>query len=236
MSANGPSIQYETQLSDLYKRQRSTLTDKKTIETLDGEDALPNEEEATPAQNSSPDVVEKPVASVSDESEDPQDSESLQKELEGVTDRLQRQVAEFQNYRRRTEQEKGQMVLFGKSMVIQQLLDVFDDFHRSIEASNQAQENSDVAPLAAYESLKSGVELAYQKLMDELKKMDVVPLSVVGQPFDEELHEAVMQQPVGEDGEVGVVITEIQRGFRMGDKVLRHAKVVVSTGGDQGEA
>ncbi|MCZ6757138.1 MAG: nucleotide exchange factor GrpE, partial [Bacteroidetes bacterium] len=111
------------------------MADKETIETLDGEDALQKEEEAIPKENSSPEVVEKPVAPVSNESEDTQDSESLQKELEGVTDRLQRQVAEFQNYRRRTEQEKGQMVLFGKSMVIQQLLDVFDDFHRSIEAS-----------------------------------------------------------------------------------------------------
>ncbi|GMQ81617.1 MAG: nucleotide exchange factor GrpE [Rhodothermia bacterium] len=216
------------------------MADKEVIETLDGEDAEQPEQNAPSEEKSTSQAEELSVDSAEDESADgnvsKKDFRSLTKELEQLTDQLQRQAAEFQNYRRRTDQEKSQMVLFGKIMVIQQLLDVFDDFHRSIEASNQALENSDVAAVAAYESLKSGVELAYQKLMNELKKMDVVPIDVVGQPFDEEVHEAVMQQAVGDDEEVGVVISEILRGFRMGDRVLRHAKVVVSAEGEQNES
>ena len=213
------------------------MADKEVIEALDGVDAEKPGQDAPPEEIPASQAEEPSMDSVEDESADgnasKKDSKSLTKELEQITDRLQRQAAEFQNYRRRTEQEKSQMVLFGKSMVMQQLLDVFDDFHRSIEASSQAPKNSGVAAVAAFESLKSGVELAYQKLMDALKKMDVVPIDAMGQPFDEELHEAVMQQVVGEDEKVGIVITEIQRGFRMGDKVLRHAKVVVSAKREQ---
>jgi molecular chaperone GrpE len=151
--------------------------------------------------------------------------EGLRKELSDATDRLMRQAAEFQNYRRRTEKEKSQMVSFGKSLVIQQLLDVVDDFHRSIEAGR----NVDEPTGRGYESLLSGIELAYQKLMDELKKLGVEPIQSEGEPFNEEFHEAVMQQPVGPDEETGIVVTEIQRGYRMDDRVLRHAKVIVSS-------
>ena len=155
--------------------------------------------------------------------------EQLRKQRDEAAERLLRQAAEFQNYRRRTEQEKAQMVLFGKSMVIQQLLDVFDDFHRSIEAAERVNHEGSQVVNPAYDSLKSGVELAYRKLMDELKKLDVEPIEAVGTPFDERIHEAVMQQPVADGGEEGIVVAEIQRGYRMGEKVLRHAKVVVSS-------
>jgi len=151
--------------------------------------------------------------------------ESLRQELAETTNRLMRQAAEFQNYRRRTEKEKSQMVSFGKSLVIQQLLDVVDDFQRSIEAGR----NVDEPTGRGYESLLSGIELAYQKMMDELKKLGVEPIQSVGEPFSEELHEAVMQQPAGPDEETGIVVTEIQRGYRMEDRVLRHAKVIVSS-------
>ncbi len=216
------------------------MAEKEVIEKLEGEKVeSPEEDEFSEGKEASQEEEQSDDSS-KEESADghfsKKDSKSMTKELEQITDQLQRQAAEFQNYRRRTEQEKSQMVLFGKSMVIHQLLDVFDDFHRSIEASNQAFEDGDTAVVAAYESLKSGVELAYQKLMDELKKMDVAPVDAVGQPFDEELHEAVMQQAVGADEEVGVVISEIQRGFRMGEKVLRHAKVVVSAKAEQDDS
>lgn len=154
--------------------------------------------------------------------------ERLKEELDQSTDQLKRQAAEFQNYRRRTEQEKSQSVSLGKSIVIQRLLDIVDDFHRSLEATNQAEEATEGELSPAYTSLKSGVEMVYQKLMDELTKMNVTVMDTVGQPFNEEEHEALMQQPAAEGQEVGIVISEIQRGFRMGEKVLRHARVIVS--------
>jgi len=154
--------------------------------------------------------------------------EKLKEELEQSTDQLKRQAAEYQNYRRRTEQEKSQAVSLGKSIVIQKLLDVVDDFYRSLEATAQAEAETtgDLSP--AYLSLKNGVELVYQKLMDELTKLNVTVMETVGQPFNENEHEALMQQPAEEGQEVGIVISELQRGFRMGEKVLRHARVIVS--------
>jgi len=153
----------------------------------------------------------------------------LNTELSQATDQLKRQAAEFQNYRRRTEQEKAQSVSLGKSLVISSLLDVIDDFERSLEATNKAEEEveGDLSP--TYQSLKSGVDLVYQKMKGELGKMGVEPIEAVGQPFDEEIHEAMMQQPAAEGEEAGIVLTEIQRGYRMGDRVLRHARVIVSS-------
>jgi len=153
----------------------------------------------------------------------------LNTELTQVTDQLKRQAAEFQNYRRRTEQEKAQSVALGKSLVISSLLDVIDDFERSLEATNKAEEEveGDLSP--TYQSLKSGVDLVYQKLKGELAKLGVEPIEAVGEPFNEELHEAMMQQPAAEGEASGMVLTEIQRGYRMGDRVLRHARVIVSS-------
>ena len=155
--------------------------------------------------------------------------ERLKEELDLSTDQLKRQAAEFQNYRRRTEQEKAQSVSLGKSIVIQRLLDVTDDFHRSLEATTQAEEENQGELSPAYQSLKSGVELVYQKLMDELSKLNVEPIDSVGKPFNEDEHEALMQKPAEEGEEAGMVVSEIQRGYRMGDRVLRHARVIVTT-------
>ena len=155
--------------------------------------------------------------------------ERLNEELSQAQDQLKRQAAEFQNYRRRTEQEKAQSVALGKTLVISNLLDIIDDFERSLDATNQAEEKAEGDLSPTYQSLKSGVELVYQKLTGELKKLGVEPIEAEGQPFDEELHEAMMQQPAQEGQEAGIVITEIQRGYRMGDRVLRHARVIVSS-------
>jgi molecular chaperone GrpE len=155
--------------------------------------------------------------------------ETLKAELDEVSDRWKRQAAEFQNYRRRTEQEKGQMVSFGKRLVIQQFLDIIDDFERSLDASTPDKTNKKKDKQSEYSSFRSGIELVYQKLMDALKKLDIEPIEAVGHPFDEELHEALMQQPAKDNEEVGIVLSEIQRGYRMGDHILRHSKVIVSS-------
>ncbi len=156
---------------------------------------------------------------------------SIEAQLTQATDQIKRQAAEFQNYRRRTENEKRQMFSIGKSYVLEQLLDVFDDLQRTMIAAQEAAPDADSesGTWKSFDSLKSGLELAHQKLMVELKKLDVVIIESVGQAFDEELHEAIMQQPAQEGEDVGIVLTEVQRGFKLGDRVLRHAKVIVSS-------
>jgi len=155
--------------------------------------------------------------------------EKLNEELSQTTDQLKRQAAEFQNYRRRTEQEKAQAVSLGKSIVVQNLLDIVDDFERSLEATEKAEAEVAGDLSSAYQSLKSGVELVYQKVMGDLEKLGVVPIESIGQPFNEDVHEAMMQQPAAEGEVAGIVVNEIQRGYRMGDRILRHARVIVST-------
>lgn len=152
--------------------------------------------------------------------------ESLEAEIRALQDRLMRQAAEYQNYRRRTEEEKTRMVAFGKAVVVQQLLDVVDDFERSLDAARTVEPAG--ADAQAFSALREGVELVYTKLRDELARIGVEEIAAVGQPFDEHAHEALMQQPAAEGEEPGMVVGEIQKGYRMGDRVLRHAKVIVS--------
>lgn len=154
--------------------------------------------------------------------------DELQSELEAANDQWKRTAAEFQNYRRRTEQEKAQMVTFGKSLVVNQLLDIVDDFQRSLQATEKAEAEAKSGLSPAYRSLKSGVDLVYQKLMDELTKLGVETIEAEGEPFNEEHHEALMQQPAPDGVEEGTVLSVVQTGYRMGDRVLRHAKVVVA--------
>lgn len=152
--------------------------------------------------------------------------ESLRQELESAQEQLLRNAAEFQNYRRRTEQEKSQLVGLGKTLVIQQFLDIVDDFQRSLEAAEQVErDDSEFGP--AYRALKEGVDLVYRKFVDELAKLGVQPIEAVGRPFDENEHEAMMQQP-DTDAAPGTVIEELQKGYRMGERILRHAKVIVA--------
>lgn len=152
--------------------------------------------------------------------------ERTRSELESTKEQLLRRMAEFQNYRRRTELEKGFLIDMGKAMVIRDMLDVLDDLERSVQAAEQAENGENRKE--SYTSLKEGVELVYKKFRDALAKHGVEPIEAVGQPFDEERHEAVMQQPAPEGTPPGIVLQELQKGYRMGDRILRHAKVIVS--------
>lgn len=156
---------------------------------------------------------------------------STEEELRTVRDRLLRQAAEFQNFRRRVEQERKQDVKFGQSIVLQELLDVFDDLRRSVEAATEAGDEAEDPDSSRHESLREGVDLVYQKFSEILQRFGVEPIDAVGKPFDEQEHEAMMQQPAPEGTEPGTVLAEIQKGYRMGERVLRHSKVVVASDG-----
>jgi len=154
--------------------------------------------------------------------------DDLGTEVASLRDRLLRQAAEFQNYRRRVEQERQLDVKFGQALVLQQLLDVYDDLRRSIEAAEDAVEDENVDTEAALRKLLDGVELVFKKFTDELQRFGIEPIEAVGAVFDEREHEAMMAQPAPEGTSPGIVLAEVQKGYRMGDRVLRHSKVVVS--------
>lgn len=151
--------------------------------------------------------------------------EELKEERDELNDRLLRKAAEFENFQRRMKREKKRRHEAGKVRVLESMLDVLDDFERSLDAARDLEDAED--PEAAYDSLKGGVEMVFRKFRDELQSLGVEPIEAEGQPFDEQLHEAMMRQPTDE-AEPGTVLQEIRKGYTMDDRVIRHSRVVVA--------
>ena len=129
-----------------------------------------------------------------------------------------RLMAEFDNYRRRTSQEKLELVSMASTDTIKGLLPVLDDCERALKLLMDS-DDSDAA--------KEGTELIYSKLMSYLKSKGLAVIEAFGQPFDTDLHEAVAQFPVQEEEKKGKVFDVVQTGYTLNGKVIRYAKVVV---------
>ena len=157
---------------------------------------------------------------------DASDEDRPDDEVERLQDRLLRLTAEYDNYRRRSVTDREEAVRHGRRAVLTPILDVYDDLTRSLDAARRAAQQD--AGSASFDALSQGVELVYQKFSDALQKIGVTPIDAVGKPFDEDEHEAMMQQPAPEGTESGTVLAEIQPGYRLGDRVLRHARVIVA--------
>ena len=132
-------------------------------------------------------------------------------------DKYVRLQAEFDNYRKRTLREKMELVETGGKEVLLAMLPVKDDVERAVAAMMKTED---------VESVRQGVQLIAQKFTDALKQRGVIEIEVVGKPFDEEVAEAVARFAAGEE-QKGLVIDCVQTGYRLGERVLRFAKVVV---------
>lgn len=143
-----------------------------------------------------------------------------------LQDRLLRLTAEYDNYRRRSVADRQEAVRQGRTGVLLPFLEVYDDLRRSLDAARQASAQEAGSP--ALDAMTQGVELVVQKFSDALDKVGVTPIESVGQPFSEAEHEAMMQQEAPEGTASGTVLAEIQPGYRLGDRVLRHARVIVA--------
>ena len=130
-----------------------------------------------------------------------------------------RLMAEFDNYRRRTAQEKLEIVSMASVETIKGLLPVLDDCERALQVLKDS-DDSDAA--------KEGTELIYNKLMTYLKGKGLAVIEALGQPFDTDVHEAVAQFPVQEEEKKGKVFDVVQTGYTLNGKVIRFAKVVVA--------
>lgn len=200
----------------------------------DRKDAAESESETGDENNKAEDTsVEVEIKSDDDTtpSEDEEDSstdvteETAEKEAEIESDRFLRLAAEFDNYKKRTAREFEDIIKRANVRLLRELVDIVDNFERalSVEAEDQT-----------HQAYRQGVELIYNQLSGILTKEGVTPIEAVGKPFDPHYHEAVMQAESDEYDE-GVVAQEIQKGYRIGDKVLRHSRVVVSRGKSKGE-
>ena len=146
------------------------------------------------------------------------EAEPSQEEIIAVwRDKYMRLQAEFDNYRKRTLREKMDLVASGGSDVIKSMLSVLDDMYRAVAASEKSE---DIA------ALREGEKLVLQKFEEALRQKNVTEIEAVGKEFDENLHEAVARFAAGPEMS-GKVIDVIERGYMLGEKVLRFAKVVV---------
>lgn len=135
-----------------------------------------------------------------------------------LTDKVKRQLAEFENFRNRTEKEKSQMYMVGAKDVIEKLLPVVDSFERGIKSVPEEEKDNPIA---------SGMEMIYKQLMTALTELGVTPIEAVGKEFDPNFHNAVMHVDDEELGE-NIVIEELQKGYQYKDAVLRYSMVKVA--------
>lgn len=144
--------------------------------------------------------------------------EAANEEIAQLKDKYLRQVAEFDNYRKRTLKEKTELILNGGEKVLSALLPILDDFDRAIE---NIQKSDDVY------ALKEGVELIAGKLNKTLASQGLQKMDTIGKPFDTDYHEAIALVPAQDEDKKNLVMDCVQPGYMLNDKVLRHAKVVV---------
>jgi len=146
------------------------------------------------------------------------EKEKLKEQVAELNDKVVRQMAEFENFRKRTEKEKEAMFETGAKSVLEKLLPVVDNFERGIAVLSEEESSTPFA---------EGIQKVYRQLMDELTKLDVKPIEAVGQEFDPNLHNAVMHvddESVGEN----MVVEELQKGYTYRENVIRHSMVKVA--------
>ena len=138
-------------------------------------------------------------------------------QIEDLNDRLRRQMAEFDNFRKRSEKEKSQMFDMGARSIIEKVLPVVDNFERGLAAVPEDQKD---------DAFVTGMDKVYKQLMTEFDSIGVKPIEALGQEFNPDLHNAVMQVE-SDEYEPGVVAQELQKGYMYKDTVVRHSMVAV---------
>lgn len=203
------------QAADSLKERQKTMNEETQVQ----------QEGMAPDQPQTPEQAEKAVPDGEEIQESAQaETAALEKELEETRaqrdeylDLVQRKQAEFANYRRRTESVRQEAYDDGRRDAIEKLLPVVDNLERALDAAGEES------------ALRSGVEMVLRQTLETLTKMGVETIDPMGQPFDAELHNAVMQGSA-EEGDPGTVCQVLQKGYRLGGRVIRHAMVKVVAG------
>ena len=143
--------------------------------------------------------------------------DALKEKIDELEDKVKRQMAEFDNFRKRTEKEKTQMFETGAKSVIEKILPVVDNFERGLASVPEEEKGKGFA---------DGMNMIYKQLMTELESIGVTPIEAVGQEFNPDFHNAVMQVE-SDEYESGVVAQELQKGYMYRDTVVRHSMVSV---------
>ena len=172
-------------------------------------------EEAAPEENSKKSRAEKKAEKKAQKTD--KEKEALKAKVEELEDKTKRQLAEFENFRNRSEKEKAQSFDRGAAAVLEKLLPIVDNFERGFATVEEADKE---------DAFVVGMDKIYRQLIDELDKMGVKPIEAVGKEFDPNFHNAVMQTE-SDEYESGVVAQELLKGYTYHDTVLRHSMVSV---------
>lgn len=184
------------------------------------EEMQPEAEEATAKEASDKAQEDKPLtkeeAKAAKKKAKAEKKDKSKEKIEELEDRVKRQMAEFENFRKRTEKEKAQMFETGAKSVIEKILPVVDNFERGLNA----------VPEGEQDSFAEGMNMIYKQLMTELEAIGVKPIEAVGTEFNPDFHNAVMQVE-SDEYESGIVAQELQKGYMYRDTVVRHSMVAV---------
>lgn len=186
-------------------------TVEEAVETAD-EEADTEGSDTEESQSDSEDKEGKKFFKKKDKKQD-----ALKEKVDELEDKVKRQLAEFENFRNRTEKEKTQMFETGAKSVIEKILPIVDNFERGLAAVPEEEKGS---------SFAQGMELIYKQLMTELEKLEVKPIEAVGAEFDPNFHNAVMQVE-SEEYDTGVIAQELLKGYTYRGQVVRHSMVAV---------
>lgn len=195
--------------------------DKEILEDAANENVGTNDEnvpESTEQENAGEENVEPENTELTNEERVQKELDEANEKIAMLEDRYLRQIAEFDNYRKRTMKEKAELIKNGGERTIEAILPVLDDFERALD--NMAKDEN------AAEAMK-GVELIYNKFIGILKQNGLQKIETEGADFDTDYHEAIAMVPAFEESQKGKVLDCIQSGYMLNEKVIRHAKVAV---------
>ena len=202
-------------MTDLTEERKEPLQDEETVT----EDTVTEET----AEEEAKETVSEEASEATDDKKDKKKNKAdkkvdeLKEKIKELEDGRLRQIAEFQNFRNRTEKEKSQMFDLGAKNVIEKILPVVDNFERGLASIPEDEKNS---------SFAQGMEKIYKQLMTELDNLGVKPIEAKGTEFNPEFHNAVMQVE-RDEFERGILAEELQKGYTYHDTVVRHSMVSV---------
>lgn len=197
--------------------QNEIQPDADTVETQDGEDPIAGEEEEAAAEEEPEEDDKAAKKAKKSRFKTDKKQDVLNEKISELEDKVKRQMAEFDNFRKRTDKEKNAMFETGARSVIEKILPVVDNFERGLASIPEEEKGTPFA---------EGMEMIYKQLIGELEKMEVKPIPAVGEEFDPNLHNAVMQVE-SDEYESGVIAQELQRGYTYRNSVVRHSMVAV---------
>ncbi len=217
-----------TELSDGTSQESAEETRQETSdadENVQGEDAEAEEEQDEDDASQDEEIGDNEAAESQGQGENvrrglfgKKKKDKRDQQIEELTDRVQRQLAEFDNFRKRSEKEKSAMYEIGAKSVIEKILPTIDNFERGFAGLTDEQKE---------DPFVQGMEKVYRQMMTTLEGIGVTPIEAVGKPFDPNFHNAVMHVE-DEEAEENVVVEEFQRGYLYRDAVVRHSMVKVA--------